>query len=534
MTDLSTLSDDQLKALYAAPQAAPDLGKMSDAELMAAYNSHPSVLADVAKSGGIGLAKGAIGLAGMPGDLGSLISSGYDKATNALGINPDTAQTVKSVVGHLAPAVPFLGAVAQGPTSHDIQSTIEGATGPLYKPQTVPGEYAQTIGEFAPAVFGGPESLAAKVGTRVLAPAIASETAGQATKGTAAEPYARVAGAVAGGGLASMVGRASDLGAPTVDALKDAARANYQHPDVLAVKIKPQAVVDLRDSIKADLEGGQNSGFRKLNEPKTFAAVDELINPNQSSAIAAGGPITINDIDSVRKVLGRISKEKTATGEATSEAAASQRAISHINDFLPNLKQPDLIAGDAAAASQQLNEARGNWAAAKRAQDAETKLGNADIQASSTYAGGNINNATRQAFRPMLKNDAAKAVGYNPEELDALNSLVRGSTLGNVARGIGKLSPSGGLGGHLNLAAAYATGGSSIPASLIALASKKLGEYSTKSNADALIDLLKSRSPLHQQAVQQQQLLMSGQAPRLSPQTSAMINALMASRTSSP
>ena len=151
---------------------------------------------DVAKSGGIGLAKGAIGLAGMPGDLGSLISSGYDKATNALGINPDTAQTVKSVAGHLAPAVPFLGAVAQGPTSHDIQSTIEGATGPLYKPQTVPGEYAQTIGEFAPAVLGGPESLAAKVGTRVLAPAIASETAGQVSKGTPYEPYMRAVGAV--------------------------------------------------------------------------------------------------------------------------------------------------------------------------------------------------------------------------------------------------------------------------------------------------------------------------------------------------
>ena len=35
--------------------------------------------------------------------------------------------------------------------------------------------------------------------SRVAAPAIASETAGELTKGTAAEPYARVAGAMLGG-----------------------------------------------------------------------------------------------------------------------------------------------------------------------------------------------------------------------------------------------------------------------------------------------------------------------------------------------
>jgi hypothetical protein len=62
-------------------------------------------------------------------------------------------------------------------------------------------QYADTAVQFLPALLGGPESLALKLGTRVLAPAIASETAGQLTKDTAAEPYARFAGAVLGGGL---------------------------------------------------------------------------------------------------------------------------------------------------------------------------------------------------------------------------------------------------------------------------------------------------------------------------------------------
>src|SRR5580693_4317071 len=44
----------------------------------------PSVAADVAKSGGIGLVKGAIGLAGMAGDLTDAGAKGIEKASNYL------------------------------------------------------------------------------------------------------------------------------------------------------------------------------------------------------------------------------------------------------------------------------------------------------------------------------------------------------------------------------------------------------------------------------------------------------------------
>lgn len=174
-------------------------GENADGALAAVQQMHaengtsddkPSVAADVAKSAGIGLVKGGVGLVGMAGDLTDLGAKGLEKASNylndKLGLPRYERPTAPSVLNHI-------------PTGDSLQKGIEGVTGEFYKPKTVAGEYAQTAGEFAPALIGGPETIGAKLLSRVAAPAIASETAGQLTKGTELEPYARVAGGLVGG-----------------------------------------------------------------------------------------------------------------------------------------------------------------------------------------------------------------------------------------------------------------------------------------------------------------------------------------------
>lgn len=144
-----------------------------------------SVPADMAKSFGAGLVRGGMGLVGLPG-----LAEGLGrKGINAIG-------------GNVSPETVL-------PGYRDIEKTVEGTVGPLHKPQTTAGEYAGTIGEFAPGVLfpvAGAASragqIAARVGGGVVAPAVASETAGQLTKGTSAEPMARLVGAL-GGGLAA-------------------------------------------------------------------------------------------------------------------------------------------------------------------------------------------------------------------------------------------------------------------------------------------------------------------------------------------
>lgn len=160
------------------------------------------VAADIAKSGGIGVAKGGIGMFGAGGDLRDLASAGIDKAGEKLGFDPSIVKSAASKLSRFTP----LGVLNDAPTSHDIQSKIEGTTGEFYKPKTIAGEYAQTAGEFAPAAIGGGGGALARMG-RALIPAATSETAGQLTKGTEAEPYARVAGALLSPAIPSVARR---------------------------------------------------------------------------------------------------------------------------------------------------------------------------------------------------------------------------------------------------------------------------------------------------------------------------------------
>jgi hypothetical protein len=154
-----------------------------------------STAGDVAKSATVGAGKGVISLAGLPGDIAELGARGIDRASRYVG------NLIGVDVPERRDRPPTYG-------SGDIQKIVEGVTGKFYEPQTTAGRYAETVGEFLPGLVGGPETLATKVLTRVAAPAIASETAGELTKGGSAEPYARVLGAMVGGLAPSGIARA--------------------------------------------------------------------------------------------------------------------------------------------------------------------------------------------------------------------------------------------------------------------------------------------------------------------------------------
>lgn len=168
--------------------------------------AEPSMAADVAKSAGIGAVKGGIGMVGAAGDIRQLLSAGVDYAAQHFGIPADKVQQFKDVVYQGANAVPLTNAIANAPTSDDIQKGIEHYTGEFYTPKTTAGEYAQTAGEFLPAAFGGEGGLVARA-ARTLIPAATSETAGQHYNGTAMEPVARFLGALAGGGATALASR---------------------------------------------------------------------------------------------------------------------------------------------------------------------------------------------------------------------------------------------------------------------------------------------------------------------------------------
>lgn len=288
---------------------------------------------------------------------------------------------------------------------------------------------------------------------------------------------------------------------PTVEELKAAAKSGYNHPEVAAVQIEPDAVVAGAANIKSDLIG---RGLRERVAPNTFAALDDL--KNQPTAPGTPPPpTTIADIESVRQNLGQIALDYGAPRDAY----AATHAIRGLDDFMVNLQQPDLVAGDAAKANQILTDARANRAAAYRAEAVDRALENAELNAGSSHSGMNMDNATRQQLKTILKNRGVKSsnpllAGYDPDEVDALHTAVVGKPVGNTLRFIGNYLGAGGGWGALasGAAASYATGsplGFGLPA--VGMAAKLAGAASTARNAAKLNELLRQRSPLYQSRV---------------------------------
>jgi hypothetical protein len=169
-------------------QAVPPLGRRPLADY-----STGEILGDAAKSFGVGVGRAGIQGAGLLGDAREMIANGAQRAADYFA--PGSAPNTGSKVSDFLSSNPLLG----GPTSQQLQSAIEAYTGPFYKPKTIVGDYAQTAGEFAPGALAIPEgTLAANALRYGLLPALSSETAGQLTKGTAAEPWARTLGAILG------------------------------------------------------------------------------------------------------------------------------------------------------------------------------------------------------------------------------------------------------------------------------------------------------------------------------------------------
>jgi hypothetical protein len=141
-----------------------------------------------------GTAKGAMGLAGLPGDIEDL-----SRRVGAWAKNKVTPQTLSGLI--TGPQDPGHGYL---PTSRDVTESFNQSVGPLRDPTTTTDRYLQAFGEFTPAGLGsGAGNIARKALTNVAAPAAVSEYAGESFKGSEMEPWARALGAGVGGAAAN-------------------------------------------------------------------------------------------------------------------------------------------------------------------------------------------------------------------------------------------------------------------------------------------------------------------------------------------
>ena len=196
-----------------APEGATEQEVLARVQQQAAAEQQPSMgdyAKDIGMSTGVGIGEGVLGLAAIPGTIVGAADAGVNAlAKNTLGrlenrykngswdVPKDWDERRANLQKNVDASGPFKLPAVQDTISYDkIKKGVEGVTGEFYDPKTIYGNYARSIGQALPGSVMAPGNMALNALRYGVLPGAASETAGQATKGTAAEPWARAAAGV--------------------------------------------------------------------------------------------------------------------------------------------------------------------------------------------------------------------------------------------------------------------------------------------------------------------------------------------------
>ena len=405
---------------------------------------------DVAGSGLSGVAQGAAGLVGLPGTISDALSGGLTSLANRV-----TGANVQ---------------IPQSPLSGEaISQKISGAVGGYYEPKTTAGEYARTIGQFAPGMVTGPAGALPRIASAVI-PAVASEAAGQATKGTAFEPAARIGGALlapAGVGLVKRTGASIanalskapvksivDEAAPTVSQLKEASGNLYdevfQNPDKNVI-ISKDALGRLSKEVK---KIATEFGYRRSVNKGASSVISEIMNLPKTDSTLVG-------LESARRLASNVAKNYN-----TSDGALSGQITKAITNFMDDLDDVDIIGTQAHGIAQNvkttpnaltvpgsvqpggvadltgpsiLKNARSTYRTMKKSQTIQNIINNADITAGVNYSQAGVDQALRRGFADLAKNP--KRMGqFTLEEQTAIKLAAKGTNVQNALKFLGKFA----------------------------------------------------------------------------------------------
>lgn len=442
-----------------APNAAP---AQQPAPQAAAEPEKPGVAYDMLRSFGTGVREGIEGLAGLPGDIREFVSStGLPDKLVEMGIPRVLAQ----------PMMPGLGVLPYSPSTDDIRGATEAVIGEGYDPQTLPGEYSRTVGQFAPAAAMGPGSLARKTAMTVV-PALMSETGGQLTKGSEAEPYARVGGALLGGIAAA--GRINPTkvaakGAPTADELKATTDRLYEGLRNAGIRYDANDYARVVQSASDDL---MKAGFRPVGVDKTaFEWVEFLANH-------IGKSMDFDDINGIVKALG----EQARGAARTPDKKSLSKALGIIRDRLMTFEETAAYTSQVPLSGDTFNRIRaGARELAKR--NIKNRTLNEIVENAENYTAGQ-ESGIRNGINNLLRSQRGKQL-FNAEEKAALREVAHGrkplQVLSRFGFDLTKLSGNASFLPTIGAIGAGVTGGPIVGGGLLAAgtAAKVLSPYLT-------------------------------------------------------
>lgn len=329
---------------------------MKELERRRAAKAAPSAGEDMLRSGAAGLVKGAAAIPGGFADAANMTGDALSWAAQKMGA-PEWAQNAAQTAGRYS-----LGPLGMGPTTEQITSGIANSTRPAqglsglvtgekpqsfieYQPKTMQGEYAETLGEFAPAAVGGPGGLLRKAASATGA-ALASETAGQLTKGKAAEPYARLGGALLGGGALGIKNAKKGLleKAPSEASVAQAKNTAYRALENAGIKYDADGYGQFASELANKL---QQDGLDPILHPLSSRALQRVV-------AEIGDSPTFTKMETLRKIAGDVLNSKDAAERRM--ASVIMRELDNFSENSALISNGSVPAGQVKALADRARE----------------------------------------------------------------------------------------------------------------------------------------------------------------------------------
>ena len=289
--------------------------------------------------------------------------------------------------------------------------------------------------------------------------------------GAAVNPIAEGAGA-----LVNRLLPKGPLPAPAgADALKAISGEAYKRADAAGLVVRPEGLQKLSSDIKGMLA---ESGYHPQLQPKIAPLLGEIDRLAQGNA-------TLKELDTMRKMARAA---RTDIDDSTRKLGGA--FTEKLDNYLTSMPSGDVQSVNRTEGVRALLEARKYWQMARKTETVDDAIEVATNNAGAAGTGGNIDNNIRQQFRVIL-NSKKRSIGWTDDEMDAMRTIARGTTMQNVTRLVGRLSPQGnGLALLLHVGAASASGGMSIPIAVGGAGAKFLADRATSSNVHSLATII--------------------------------------------
>ncbi len=229
--------------------------------------------------------------------------------------------------------------------------------------------------------------------------------------------------------------RAIESAIPTTEQLRDQAGNLYRQAEQRGATADPTLTTRLRDDMQATLRSeGQLGPSGRItdadnNTTRAYNLIDQY----------AGQPMRPTEMDTVRGVI--------ADGRRSIDPS-DQRLASILLDQFDDWARP-LVPG--------FDDARDVSSRYLQAEDLEEARRVAGANASQ-FSGSGFENALRTQYRGLDRNIARGRDWFTPDTQAAIETVNRGTTGSNIARGIGRFAPTGVVSGTLGMGGPAALG----------------------------------------------------------------------------